>query len=158
MLVLNRCPGLTAPAAQVAHLVHALDQSGRFRIPPGELSIVLLDADAMTEVHRDFLDDPSPTDVITFDGDPAFASAGEICVCAELAWAYAATHDKDPAAELALYLAHGYLHLAGFDDTAPVVRRRMRAAEKEALAVLHAAHAIPRFAWRRSRRVEGSPP
>jgi probable rRNA maturation factor len=126
-------------------------------VPPGELSVVILDARAMGELHAEFLDDPSPTDVITFEGDPAAGLAGEICVCADVARDYARTHQTDFAAELALYIAHGYLHLAGFDDTTVPARRRMRRAEKIAMRILVSEHAMPHARWKHasvsSRRV-----
>lgn len=130
--------------------IHVLDASALFCVPLGELSLVVLDAAAMGRVHADFLDDPSPTDVITFDGDPAFGEAGEVCVCADVARDYAAGHGGTFSRELTLYLVHGYLHLAGFDDTRPALKRRMRAAERRAMAVLEAAGiAVDRIAsWR----------
>lgn len=118
--------------------IHALDASRLFAVPPGELSLVVLDAAAMGRVHADFLDDPSPTDVITFDGDPAFGEGGEVCVCADVARDYAAEHGGGFSRELTLYLVHGFLHLAGYDDTRPSLKRRMRAAERRAMHVLDA--------------------
>ena len=99
----------------------------------------------MGRVHADFLNDPAPTDVITFEGDAALGSAGEICVCADVARDYAALHGGRFSRELLLYLVHGYLHLAGYDDLQPAVKRRMRAAETRAMKLLHAAKAIPAF-------------
>lgn len=90
----------------------------------------------MGRVHADFLQDPSPTDVITFEGDPTLGSAGEVCVCADVARDYADAHGSGFARELMLYVVHGYLHLAGCDDTRPELKRRMRAAERRAMAVL----------------------
>lgn len=127
--------------------MHALDASTRFPAPAGELSIALLDAQAMGRLHEKFLDDPAPTDVITFDGDRDLDSAGEICVCADVARRYAREHRGDFSKEVTLYLVHGYLHLAGYDDTTGPARTRMRRAEKEALAVLAAAAAMPRFVF-----------
>ena len=103
----------------------------------------------MGALHAAFLDDPSPTDVITFDGDPLLGSAGEICVCADVAHAYAAKHSQDFATELTLYVVHGYLHLAGYDDTTVAAQRKMRQGEKSALALLLEARALPRARWRR---------
>lgn len=99
----------------------------------------------MGSLHAKFLQDPSPTDVITFDGDAALDAAGEICVCADIARDYAREHGGDFSAELTLYIVHGYLHLAGFADTTAATRARMRQAETDALRVLAAAHALPRF-------------
>lgn len=100
---------------------------------------MVLGSRAMGRLHAEFLQDPSPTDVITFDGDPALGSAGEVCVCADVARDYVAEYGGDFAQELTLYIVHGYLHLAGFDDVRPALKRRMRAAERHALAILERA-------------------
>mgnify|MGYP000682717518 CR=1 FL=1 len=44
---------------------------------------------ALARLHADFLGDPTTTDVITFEGDPALGVAGEICVSADTAAAFA---------------------------------------------------------------------
>ena len=49
------------------------------------------------------------------------------------------------AAELTLYVVHGWMHLVGYDDLQPARKRRMRAAEARAMKVLRAAKAIPAF-------------
>ena len=49
------------------------------------------------------------------------------------------------ATELTLYVIHGWLHLSGYDDLQPAKKRRMRAAEKRAMALLQQAKAIPAF-------------
>jgi probable rRNA maturation factor len=116
--------------------------------PPGELSLVFLTDAALAQLHADFMDDPSTTDVITFEGDAAAGLAGEICVSADTAAAYARAHDRDFATELTLYLVHGWLHLAGYDDLRPAKKRRMRAAEARALKLLSAANAVPAFRLR----------
>jgi probable rRNA maturation factor len=112
--------------------------------------VAILDARAMGELHAEFLDDPSPTDVITFEGDHASGLAGEICVCADVAREYARAHRTHFAAELALYIAHGYLHLAGFDDTTATARRRMRRAEKVAMRILVSERAVPDARWKQA--------
>lgn len=116
--------------------------------PVGELSLAFLTDQALARLHADFLDDPTTTDVITFEGDAATGLAGEICVSADTALAYAREHDRDFATELTLYVVHGWLHLAGYDDLRPAKKRRMRAAEARALKLLAAADAVPRFRLR----------
>lgn len=114
-------------------------------VPPGELSIVFLTDPAIAQIHADFMADPTATDVITFEGDATAGLAGEICVSADTAAAYARARDHDFATELTLYVVHGWLHLAGYDDLAPAKKRRMRAAEARALKLLAAADALPAF-------------
>lgn len=127
-------------------------------VPPGELSLVFLTDPALAKIHADFMDDPTATDVITFEGDPAAGLAGEICVSADTAWNYVGARlarvrgraqgtplQQSFATELTLYLVHGWLHLAGYDDLRPARKRRMRAAEARAMKLLAAAGAIPPF-------------
>ncbi|HUR60476.1 MAG TPA: rRNA maturation RNase YbeY [Opitutaceae bacterium] len=114
-------------------------------VPDGELSLVFLTDAALAQLHADFLDDPSTTDVITFAGNAATGVAGEICVSADTAATYTRKHRRDFSAELTLYLVHGWLHLAGFDDLEPAKKRAMRRAEGRAMQALRAAGALPRF-------------
>ena len=113
--------------------------------PAGELSLAFLTGDALAALHGRFLGDPSATDVITFAGAPGSGQAGEICVSADAARAFARKHRRDFPDELTLYVVHGWLHLAGHDDLNSAAKRRMRAAEARAMVVLRAANAIPRF-------------
>lgn len=137
--------------AEVMRAISTLeDNLAALRIPPsaipeGELSIAFLPDPAMAKIHADFMDDPTATDVITFAGDPAAGLAGEICVSVDTAQAYAKTHNHDFSTELTLYIVHGWLHLAGFDDLQPAKKRRMRAAEKRVLALLRKVRAVPAF-------------
>lgn len=119
-------------------------------LPPGELSLVFLTDPALAALHQQFLDDPTTTDVITFEGHPALGTAGEICVSADTAQAYSRRHRRDFSRELTLYLVHGWLHLAGYDDLRPARKRVMRRAEARALRVLARAGALPKFLLRRA--------
>jgi probable rRNA maturation factor len=90
-----------------------------------ELTIVR-DAE-IAEVHGQFLADPTPTDVITFQH-------GEILASADTAAAVAATHGHEPLRELALYFIHGLLHLHGHTDAEDEPRRLMHDAQAIILA------------------------
>jgi probable rRNA maturation factor len=132
----------------VAAAVRALDEGAREiggACPPGELSVALLSDRGLALLHGRFLGDPSATDVITFPGDRAHGTAGEICVSVDAAARRAGRSGRRLSAELALYIAHGWLHLAGFDDKAPAKRRAMRLAEGRALRALGRRGALPRF-------------
>jgi probable rRNA maturation factor len=144
--IANRHPRLRFGRKAAAAVIHALDAAARdFRggCPAGELSVVFLTDDALARMHGEFLDDPSVTDVITFEGDPAHGVAGEICVSADAAGRQAGA--KDLAAELTLYLVHGWLHLAGYDDLQPAKKRLMRRAEARAMRLLRGQGLIPDF-------------
>lgn len=93
----------------------------------------------MARLHDEFLGISSPTDVITFDLDTDRAAGhleGEIVVCSDVALHNAKGSKSDAARELALYITHGILHLAGYDDRTPDEFRRMHAREDELLAKL----------------------
>ncbi|MFT3780662.1 MAG: rRNA maturation RNase YbeY [Nibricoccus sp.] len=147
-------PRLKVDKKAVASVIHALDKNAeKFRggCPAGELSIAFLTDKALARIHADFLDDPATTDVITFEGNSKLSSGGEICVSADTAAAYASQHKHNFSEELTLYVVHGWLHLAGYDDLKPVKKRLMRAAEKRAMSVLTRAKVLPVFALRSSR-------
>lgn len=113
--------------AWFARLLEALAREGA--LP--RLSIALVDDAAIAELHGRFLGDPEPTDVLSFalDSDEA-----EIVVSVERAAAEAERLGCALEHELALYLAHGVLHLLGHDDLDEPSRRAMIEAEKRVLA------------------------
>ena len=148
LAIANRHPRLRVDRRRLAAAVAVLDaHPEKFRggCPAGELSLVFLTDPALAKLHGDFLADPSETDVITFEGDPALGSAGEICVSADTAATYARKHRRDFAAELTLYVIHGWLHLAGYDDLQPAKKQVMRRAEARAVKLLQAAGVRPAF-------------
>ncbi len=81
----------------------------------------------MGQLHRQFVGQTGPTDVLTFHH-------GEIFISVETARRHARVFGNSLERELHLYIVHGVLHLHGFDDrTQPSARRMQRAQEK----VLH---------------------
>lgn len=133
-----RHPRVGVAAAPVVAVVHALDRMRRYRCPRGALSIAFLGDRETARVHADYLDDPTVTDVITFPGEdhPDEPFAGEICVNIDQARRAAKDHGTTVAAELRLYVAHGWLHLAGLRDGTKAECLAMRAGEAAALAHL----------------------
>lgn len=116
-------------------------------VTAAELSVTVVDDRRIAAVHGEWLDDPTPTDVITFDlgmpGDPTLR--GDILLSAETAAREARRLARGrqgwtPPVELAYYLVHGILHLTGSDDRTADDRRRMRARER---AVMKAAGLPP---------------
>jgi probable rRNA maturation factor len=83
-------------------------KSGVLRELP-EVNVVLVSDRRMAALHRRFLNEPGPTDVITFQH-------GEIFVSTETAKRQAKSFGTSLEHELRLYIAHGLLHLHGFDD------------------------------------------
>jgi len=102
-----------------------------------DLSLCYVDDAAIRELNERYLGHRRATDVLAFplgEGPGPDRLLGEIVVSAETAVAEAARRGIPADAELALYTVHGLLHLLGYDDQAPADRRRMRRAERAALA------------------------
>jgi probable rRNA maturation factor len=156
--IANRHPRLRVDRRAVRRVIELLDTHAAAIVgragsaPQGELSVVFLTDAALAQLHAEFLDDPTTTDVITFEGDAQLGSAGEICVSADTAATYARAHRREFSTELTLYVVHGWLHLAGHDDLQPAKKRAMRRAEARALRLIERAGAIPSFALRRQSR------
>ena len=89
-----------------------------------EISVLLISDRRMSQLHRQFLHQPGPTDVITFDH-------GEIFISVETARRNARAFGNTLRREIQLYIVHGLLHLHGFDDrTAKQARMMKRMQEK----------------------------
>jgi len=142
------CPALSFNDQEIERMFAILDEFGGFDPPPGEISIAFVSKIEISRIHDVFMQNDSPTDVITFSGDPDDGTAGEICVCPALAQSYAQENDKNFAEELTLYLTHGYLHLCGFKDIVDDDKIEMRNAEKVALERLVEQCAMPNFSLR----------
>lgn len=130
---------------EIERFFHILDKHPDFSIPEGELSIVFMSDEMLAKLHEQFLDDPTPTDVITFLGDSDMDFAGEICVSVDRAVEECQKHNNSLAEEVSLYLVHGWLHLAGLDDIREQDREVMRRAEATVMEMLHENAAIPYF-------------
>ncbi len=91
-----------------------------------EISVVLVSDRRIAALHAEFMDDPSPTDVITFQH-------GEIVASAETARREAARRGLALPVEVARYVVHGLLHLGGWTDTDPDAAADMRAIQENIL-------------------------
>ena len=102
-----------------------------------ELGVYLVDPVEMARANWDYLQHDGPTDVITFDyGEPGDAPKpgpilGDIFICPVVAEEFARKYKTSWAEEVARYLIHGILHLRGYDDSAPGLRRTMKREENQ---------------------------
>ena len=85
-------------------------------VEEGELSLTLLDDDAMAALNRDWLERDGPTDVLAFALHGAGeAPVGDIYLGVDRAVAQAAEEEEPPRRELARLAVHGTLHVLGYD-------------------------------------------
>jgi probable rRNA maturation factor len=101
-------------------------------IAEATISIAIVDDATIAKLHQQFLDDPTPTDVLSFVLERTEDSLeGEVVASADTAKACAPRYNLSPEDELLLYVIHGTLHLVGYDDTTPRQRAVMRKKEME---------------------------
>jgi probable rRNA maturation factor len=92
-----------------------------------EVEFSFVTDDAIATVHGDFMNDPTPTDVITFHH-------GEVLISLDTAKRQGAEHGQPWEKETALYVIHGLLHLAGWDDREEEERKNMHSVQERILS------------------------
>ncbi len=143
----------TALSALSAHVLE------RMRVHPlAELSIVLVDEDAMAELHEKWMGEPGPTDVLSFPMDelrPGHVSGGtddrpadpallgDVVLCPSVAAAQAKKAGHRTEDELHLLCTHGILHLLGYDHARPEEHEEMFGLQDELLASWREGRARP---------------
>lgn len=111
--------------------------------PDAELAIVLVDEGAMEQLHVQWMDEPGPTDVLSFPMDelrpgtdeeqsPA-GLLGDIVLCPQVAQSQAETAGHPMLDELLMLTTHGVLHLLGFDHAEPAEEKEMFAIQRDIL-------------------------
>ena len=117
VLVSNRQESPVDEATLAALAERTLVSEGRRGV---ELSLSFVGEEEMADLHVRYMDEPGPTDVLSFPMDED-GLIGDVVVCP----AEAARNNTDVAAELRLLVDHGVLHLLGYDHEADDDRRAM---------------------------------
>jgi probable rRNA maturation factor len=129
--------GVDVDEAGLAALArHVLDE---MRVHPlAELSVLLVDEEAMAGLHQRWMGEDGPTDVLAFpmdelgvphpgggqaehgtDDDAAETLLGDVVLCPQVAVQQAEKAGHSTAQELNLLCTHGILHLLGYDHAEP---------------------------------------
>ncbi len=139
VVIANRQRTKKINARQLKKIVRAL--FGELNIQEAELGIHLVGAREMARVNEAFLQHEGATDVITFDNDESGSPAGgahgvtrptihgELFICVDVAVTQAKEFKSSWQAEVVRYVVHGVLHLLGYDDLKPQLRRKMKREE-----------------------------
>ncbi len=101
-----------------------------------ELSILLAGDAQLRRLNRAWRAIDRATDVLSFPAapDPRVPRLGDLAISLDTARRRARAEGRPSGAELDRYLAHGILHLLGFDHERPGPARRMAAVEERLLA------------------------
>lgn len=112
--------------------------------PDADMAIVLVDEAAMEQLHVQWLDEPGPTDVLSFPMDELRPGTegeqtppgllGDLVLCPQVAELQAEQAGHSLMAELLLLTTHGLLHLLGFDHADPVEEKVMFTRQAEIMA------------------------
>ncbi|TQL03808.1 rRNA maturation RNase YbeY [Cellulomonas sp. SLBN-39] len=111
--------------------------------PQADLFVRLVDTDAMSDLHVKWMDEPGPTDVLSFpmdelrpgrEGDPTPPGVlGDVVLCPEVAATQARAAGHSTVEELLLLTTHGILHLLGYDHAEPEEEKEMFALQRQLL-------------------------
>jgi probable rRNA maturation factor len=111
--------------------------------PDAELAILLVDEAAIEQLHVQWMDEPGPTDVLSFPMDELRPGSddeitpagllGDIVLCPQVAVAQAEEAGHSVLDELLLLTAHGMLHLLGFDHADPEGEQEMFGIQRDIL-------------------------
>ena len=122
--------------------------------PQAELSIVLVDEDAMERLHVQWMDLPGPTDVMSFpmdelrpgseDAEPEPGLLGDVVLCPSVAAQQATQAGHTTEEELLLLTTHGILHLLGYDHAEPEEEAAMFELQRRLLLTFLAGRGRPR--------------
>ncbi|MDY0909652.1 rRNA maturation RNase YbeY [Microbacterium sp. CFBP9034] len=113
-----------------------------------DVAILLVDEGAMEALHVQWMDEPGPTDVLSFPMDelrPGTEDAptpagllGDIVLCPQVAETQAVTAKHSTMDELVMLTTHGLLHLLGFDHAEPDEEREMFGLQRELITAFQA--------------------
>ena len=111
--------------------------------PDADLAILLVDEAAIEQLHVQWMDEPGPTDVLSFPMDELRPGnedeitppglLGDIVLCPQVAVGQAETAGHSTQDELLLLTAHGILHLLGFDHAEPDEEKEMFGIQRDIL-------------------------
>jgi probable rRNA maturation factor len=119
---------------RIQRVAVALGNLVKFSAEGLSVGLHICGASEMAELHGQFMDDPTPTDVMAFEADASVEGyLGDVVVCWDVAQEEAVHFSHSAMEECWFYIVHGILHLMGFDDHTPEERQEMHELQSKAL-------------------------
>ncbi len=156
LVIVNRQRTKKIDTRQLKQIVGGL--FAELKLTEAELGINLVGEREMALINETFLQHAGSTDVITFDhtlGVPPSGGSfskkarranrlkpelqtlhGELFICVDDAIAQAKEFKTSWQSEVVRYIVHGVLHLLGYDDLKPHLRRKMKQEENRLTRLL----------------------
>ena len=139
----NNESGVEAPQEALVKLIRHILTAMHLH-PQTEVSVILADIETMEKLHVEWMDEPGPTDVLSFPMDelrPGTAAEptapgllGDIVLCPVVAQEQAVSAGHSMEEELLLLTTHGMLHLMGYDHREPEEKEEMFGIQRELLS------------------------
>ena len=141
---LGECLDISWLQSVVEQVLTAQDVS-----PEVEVSLVITSQERVQQLNRSYLGKDVPTDILAFSmlsagEEPSFfvpppdgmTHLGEVVISYPQAVIQAEEHSHPIKKEIAILIIHGVLHLLGYEDEKPELKRLMAAKEQEILSYI----------------------
>ena len=104
--------------------------------PECSISLTFVDVQEMEELHIKWMDEPGPTDVLSFpmdmpEGKGDVVTLGDIVIAPAVAAQQAATAGHSINHEIFILATHGLLHILGYDHADPDEEKVMFALQEK---------------------------
>jgi len=114
-------------------LEHVMGMKHKF---PGNLTFIFCSDDYLLDINKQYLNHDTYTDIITFNYNEGHYISGDIFISVDRVKENAATYKSNFDDELHRVMAHGVLHLLGYNDKTKTDAAEMRKMEEMALGML----------------------
>jgi probable rRNA maturation factor len=123
----------SVPARLIAHLGDRM--LAHLELPDAELSVLLTDDREIHQLNREHRHKDKPTDVLAFAMDESVPDPagilGDVVISLDTAERQASSRKRPLIEEVRFLLAHGVLHLVGYDHAEPEEKREMVAMTRQ---------------------------
>ena len=132
----------------------------RLELPDAELSVLLTDDREIHRLNREHRQKDKPTDVLAFAMDESVPDPagilGDVVISLDTAERQASARKRPLIEEVRFLLAHGVLHLVGYDHAEPEEKREMVAMTRQLVRAAPLPSAPPRRPKPRPKLRKGS--
>ncbi len=103
----------------------------------GDLSYIFCSDEYLIKLNHKYLGHDTYTDIVTFNYSEEDVISGEIYISVDRVKENAVKFDEDFNKELLRVMAHGVLHLLGYNDKSKNEKEEMKAKEDEKINMFH---------------------
>lgn len=124
-----------SPIDDYSHWINRIIESEKFFL--GDINYIFCEDDYLVKINQKHLGHNSFTDIITFDYSEGQVVSGDIFISTERVADNANIFNRTFQEELLRVMAHGILHLLGYNDKTKDQVKVMRNKEEEMIKLFH---------------------